>query len=71
MTPPTAEGRRAIRWYHWAVYRLFRWVWNPILRRNRGICQGLGNALLYYHDDKIIERAETEFRQPTTPRVAP
>jgi len=23
-------GTKKIRWYHWLVYRLFYWVWNPI-----------------------------------------
>lgn len=23
-----------IRWYHWLVYKLFRYFWNPILSRD-------------------------------------
>lgn len=24
-----------IRWYHWLVYKIWRYYWNPILRENK------------------------------------
>ena len=25
------RGVQKIRWYHWSVYYLYRWMWDPIL----------------------------------------
>jgi hypothetical protein len=73
MTSPTKTGHGVaeIRWYHWAVYRLFRWFWNPLLRGSPGICRGLGKALLYYHDDQAVKEALADAERHTTTREAP
>jgi|Laugrespbdmm15sd_2_1035082.scaffolds.fasta_scaffold09058_4 hypothetical protein len=34
-----------IRWYHWMVYRLFRWVWNPIFEQNPQMTQFMVNHM--------------------------
>jgi hypothetical protein len=37
-------------WWHWQIYKLFRWAWNPILANNRPMRQGFGKALLEWKD---------------------
>jgi len=34
-----------IRWYHWMVYRLFHWVWNPIFEQNPQMTQFMVNHM--------------------------
>ena len=41
-----------IRFYHWWVYRLFHWMWNPIFRTNPGILDKFEKGVLqwkHYH----------------------
>jgi len=37
-------------WWHWSIYKLFRWAWNPVLANNRPMRQGFGKALLEWKD---------------------
>jgi hypothetical protein len=34
-----------IRFYHWWIYRLFRWTWNPILRLRPAMTGALIEAM--------------------------
>lgn len=46
--------KRSVRmpnWWHWQIYKLFRWAWNPTLANNRPMRQGLGKALLEWKED--------------------
>jgi hypothetical protein len=80
----TGQGVGKIRWYHWAVYRLFRRVWNPILRDNPSLAIGFAKhitmASLPISDrdnaaiEALVKRRLGELkvhRLSTTPRVAP
>ena len=37
-----------IRWYHWLIYRLFRYFWNPILIDRPGMCEYLADCMKSY-----------------------
>lgn len=47
MNNPTANSCSVRRpnWLDWQIYRLFRWWWNPILRRNDWAVYGIENEL--------------------------
>ncbi len=34
-----------IRWYHWTVYRLFWWTWNPILKTHPQMAAGMASHI--------------------------
>jgi hypothetical protein len=48
---------RMPNWWHWQIYKLFRWAWNPIFANNRPMRQGFGKALLQWKEDDA-ERLE-------------
>lgn len=49
-----------IRFYHWWIYRLYRWTWNPILRLRpemvRMMAQAL-NAHVIAHEEWVKDLA--------------
>lgn len=45
-------------WFHWQIYKLFRWFWNPILKDNRPIRIDIGQALLGWNVLKQYEEGK-------------
>ena len=43
-----------IRWYHWLVYKLFRYYWNPILRKNYSLRKQLIKHMVEY-DSRLTD----------------
>jgi hypothetical protein len=43
-----------IRWYHWLLYRLFRWAWNPILRERPGMVKMLSGYMSAYSEAPVL-----------------
>ena len=46
-----------IRWYHWMVYRLFHWVWNPIFEHHPHLTQYMITHMSQWIEDKNVEKS--------------
>lgn len=65
-----------IRWYHWAIYRVFRWAWNPLLRDRPGTVLALSKHMTLMSPpvsqedeaaiDELVRRQVGSLRRPQT-----
>ena len=55
-------------WWHWLVYRVFRWVWNPVFASNPAYRSAIADTILLWEARNSQFKSVDEMVACTTPR---